>query len=505
MQIRHIISSFLIVLFFAPFSGISQEKAIIHLEQADRFIGENVKGVTINFLSGNTILVHDSTRFYCDSAELNRQENRFKAYGNIYILMSDSTQIYCDRMIYEGNTKTLKMHSNVRLIDNRATLYTHYLMYYRMGKKGVFDRGGRVVDGDNKLTSRVGEYYSNLKEFFFTDSVVVTTPDYIIKSDTLQYNSETEFVKFNGYSTLTGEDDFMFAFKGWSDTKRNITSLKNHATVKHKHQIIYGDSVFYDKERKYGYASKNAVLMDTEREVVIEGQKVEYMMEKKYAYATDSAFAILISETDSLFLHSDTLKVLFDSSEKAETLRAYNKSKFYRKDMQGACDSLVYSLTDSIVSMYINPVLWSNNNQLTSESMKIFMTNKVIDSLVMYNSAFIVSQDSTNSYNQIKGRDIIGYFRDGEIYRITVNGNSETVYYIREEETKALTGINKAMASNMVILLEDRQIVSILYLGNPKAVLYPEFDITLDERVLKGFQWLEKNRPRTKEEIFKIL
>jgi len=503
MRFKPFILLLLIFDLLISFQARSQEKTVIVLNQADKFIGENIDGTTINFLSGNVILIHDSTTFYCDSAEINRQYNRFKAFGNVFVLMSDSVKLYGDRLTYEGNTKITHVYDNVRLIDKKATLYTDYLIYYRIGKKGVFNTGGRIVDEENELTSRVGEYYPNLKKFFFRNNVVVTTPDKVIKSDTLQYNTQTKIVYFNGYSTLTSEDDYMFAFKGWSDTKNNLTSLKHHATVKHKNQIIYGDSVYYDKEREYGYASKNAFLMDPEKEVIIEGQIVEYMIQQGYGYATDSAFAVLIDQNDSLFLHSDTLKMLFDTAGKADKLLAYNKTKFYRKNLQGACDSLVYDMRDSVISMFFEPVLWSNDNQLTSETMNIFMTNKVADSLVMSNSAFIVSEDSTNTYNQIKGRDVVGYFKDNELFKIIVNGNSETVYYVRNDDTKELTGINKALASNMVIYLSEREIVSILYLDNPQATFYPETEISEEEKLLKGFKWLDKMRPKTKKDIFR--
>lgn len=503
MYFKHSIRSLIILILLIPFIGYTQEKAVIVLKQADKFIGENINGVTINFLSGNVILVHDSTTFYCDSAQLDRYHNNFKAFGNIYAIMNDSVKLYGDRLTYEGNSKITHVYDNVRLVDDSTTLYTDYLVYYRLGKKGIYNRGGRIVDGENVLVSKVGEYYANLKEYRFQKEVEVTTPDYVINADTLNYNTKTEIVDFNGYTTLKGEDDFMFAFEGWSDTRNNITSLKKHATVQHKHQIIYGDSVYYEKENEYGYASKNAVLMDTEKNVVVEGQIVEYIKQLGYAYATDSAFAVIIDKSDSLFLHSDTLKMLLDTADKAEELLAYKKVKFYREDIQGACDSLAYNMNDSIISMYQEPVLWSNDNQLTSDSMKIFMTNQQMDSLVMYNSALIISIDSTSTYNQIRGRNVIGYFKDNELYEISVNGNSETIYYIRDEITKALIGINKAEASNMLIKIENKQIVSILYMDNPNAVLYPEFEINAEERVLKGFKWLIQLRPREKSDIFR--
>lgn len=483
--------------------GHSQEKTLIILEKANVFRGENIDGITFNFLSGDVILIHDSTIFYCDSAVIDRNRNHFKAYGNIHAILNDSLDLYGNRLTYDGNSKITYIYDNVKLIDNKATLYTDFLIYSRLEKKGVFNRGGRIVDGENELTSQIGEYYSNLNEFHFRNEVNIKTPDYIITADTLNYNSETDIVKFNGYSTLTGTDDFMFAYDGWSDTKKNITILKNNAVVQHKQHIISGDSVYYDSENKYGYASNNAVLMDTEEDLIIEGQIVEYIEQKGYAYATDSAVAILIDKKDTLFLHSDTLKLLFDSLNKADLLQAFDKVKFYRKDLQGACNFLIYDLNDSIISMLKEPILWSDKYQLSSDSMKIFMTKQVLDSLVLYNSAKIISKDSTNTYNQIRGRDIIGYFNNNEIYLITVNGNSETIYYVRDEDNNKLIGINKAIASNMRITLEDKQIISILYIKDVSATLYPENELSNEDRIIKGFKWLDDDRPKSKKDIFR--
>ena len=493
---------FIIILSFLSVGLFAQENATIILKQADKFIGENINGITYNFLTGNVILIHDSTTFYCDSAKIDKLNNNFEAYGNIYAIMSDSLELYGDKLIYNGNTKITRVYDNVRLIDDSTTLYTDYLVYYRLLRKGVFDRGGRIVDGDNVLTSKIGEYYSALNEYHFRNNVVVNTPDYEIKSDTLIYNTVTEVVDFQGYSTLDGEEDFMFAYKGTSDTKNDITILKEHGTVQHKNQILYGDSIYYDKKIEYGYAFKNAILMDIEKEVVIEGQIVEYLKQKGYGYATDSAMAVLIDNQDSLFLHADTLKMILDSADYAEKLIAFNHVKFFREDLQGASDSLVYHVNDSIISMYQEPVLWSDENQLTSDSMKIYMTNQQMDSLVMYNSALIISQDSTNTFNQIRGRDVIGHFRDNELYQINVNGNSETIYYVRDDITHELIGLNKAVASNMKITVKDRKIVSIVYMTNPSATLYPIFEITEENKKLKGFKWLEHLRPWSKQEIF---
>jgi len=481
---------------------LAQKTRIRHKE--DRMLGRNIDGKTINILIGNVVMYQDTSTLYCDSAMLDLELNTFDGYGNVHMLMGDSVELFGDKIYYNGETKIGEVFDNVVLIDNRATLYTNYATYNRYTKTAYYNQHGKIVDDENVMVSKLGFYYTYLDEFLFRDSVVVTTPDYVIKADTMRYNSETEIVYFLGPTTLTGKDDYMFAYRGSTDTRNGITGLKREAMVKHKQHLLTGDSIYYEKASGFGQVFKNAVLVDEEKDVIIQGNFVEYFKENGFAYATDSALAIIVDGNDSLFLHSDTLRLKFDTTNAAERLYAFRGVKFFRETLQGACDSLIYEVNDSVINMMINPVLWSDENQLTSDSIKIFITNQELDSLVLFNNAFINSQEKdTTQFNQIKGRNVIGYFSQNELVRINVDGNSETIYYVREEETQGLIGINKAIAKNMVILIKDKKPQSILYVDQPKMTLFTETGLVGEDRKLKGFIWLITKRPLNKNDIFR--
>jgi len=216
---------------------------------------------------------------------------------------------------------------------------------------------------------------------------------------------------------------------------------------------------------------------------------------------TDSATAILIDNSDSLFLHADTLKVIFNHEQKAQVLFAYFKARFYKKDFQGKCDSLVYSFRDSTITLFSEPVIWSEQNQLLADTIILMTSNNKVEKMFLVNSAFIVSKNDTNCFNQIKGKNMVSYFKNNELYKITVEGNSETIYYVREED-QSLIGINQARSSEMLIYLENKEFKTITYLDRPDATLYPEKEIPEQERILKGFRWLEEMRPKDKFDIF---
>ncbi|MEI6900446.1 MAG: LptA/OstA family protein, partial [Bacteroidota bacterium] len=219
------------------------------------------------------------------------------------------------------------------------------------------------------------------------------------------------------------------------------------------------------------------------------------------AFMTGRALAILIDKKDSLFLHSDTIKVTFDSAKNIKNLYCYYKVKFFRTDLQGMCDSLHYSGKDSTMMMYKDPVLWNEKNQFSGDSIAMTILNGEVDTIVFYSNALIIMQDDTNKFNQVKGRNMTGYMKNNDLYRIRVTGNSETLYYVREED-KSLIGINKVISSDMLIFLKDREVINITYLELPVGTIYPEKDISPFDLKLKGFKWLPEKRPKTKEEIF---
>jgi lipopolysaccharide export system protein LptA len=482
--------------------GIHAQKTTkVKLIKSDELLMDDNFGKNIQRLIGNVIMLHDSTYFHCDSAWLNRKENNFRAFSKVHINVSDTLDIYSDSLNYDGKTKIADLFGNVKLVDNRATLTTDHLTYNRKTKIAWYNTGGRIVSDTNVLTSRIGYYYTGTKELYFRDTVVLTNPDYVMRSDTLKYNTVSKIAWFFGPSTIVGEEDSIYCEDGWYNTDFDVSRLKLNVFVQHNEQVLWGDTVFYRRSPRFAQAENNVTLHDTIQNVYVKGNFAEYDHELHYAYVTDSALAILPDKNDSLFIHADTMWMLTDSAGKADVMLAYYKVKLYRESLQGMCDSLVYAFSDSTIIMYNDPVIWSEENQLTSDSIKIVIANSQIDTMVLYNSCFIISQDDTASYNQIKGRTMTGYFKNNEIIKIRVNGNAETLYYLREEN-KSLIGIQKAISNRMIIYLDSNQIKGFTYIDKPDGAIYPPTELSGEDLFLRDFLWIEGKRPLRKEDIF---
>jgi len=496
-------ATILFYIFCLTLTAFPQEKTKILLQDADSWEFNKDIWKDGPRIIGNVVLSHDSAFLFCDSAYMNETNNTVVAYGNVHIKISDTLNMFGDSLHYDGNTKVARIRSNVRLIDNQTILTTDTLVYDRKTQIAQYDYWGKIVNDKNVLVSKHGYYYTDIKEFFFKEKVILIHPDYDMRSDTLMYNTVTEIAYFYGPSTIVSKDklDSIYCENGWYNTTKDVARFRKRAKIYHECQYLTGDSMYYERKNGYGQVFRNALLMDTVQDIMLTGNYGEMQRKNGFAFMTQRAVAVMIEKKDSLFMHSDTVKATFDSSQNIRNVFCYYKTKFFRDDLQGMCDSLVYHGRDSSMIMYKDPVIWSGKNQLTADSIRLTMKNGKADTLALYNSAFIVSKDDTGKFNQIKGRDMAGYFKNNDLYKIRVLGNAETIYYAREEDS-TLIGINKAISSDMLIFLEKNELMSITYIGQPSATLWPEKEVSPYDLKLKNFKWIEDRRPRKKEDIF---
>lgn len=478
------------------------QKTIIHIERA-RVADYNSKfGKDVQRLIGDVVMRQDSTLFYCDSAYLNEKTRNFEAFSKVHIKVSDSLDIYSDRLLYNGDTRIAELFDNVRLVDDSTLLETNYLIYNRYTKLATYPNKGKITRGDKVLTSVKGYYQTNIKEFYFRKEVVLITPEYKIYSDTLVYNTNLEMTWFHGPTIIRSDENTIYGAYGWYNLRSDQAYLTKRPSIYTMKQMVYADTMFYNRNTGFGRAGGRVEIVDTNYQLIVKGAFGQLWELEGKSYVTDSALAISYDTEDTLFMHADTLFLYFDKEREAKKMEAYYGVRFFRSDLQGSCDSLTYAMSDSTIRMYQDPVLWSEQNQLSGDSIHIMMTNKALDSLVMYNNAFIVSRDTISGYNQIKGKNMVGYFKQNELDHIMVNGNAQTVYYVREED-QSLIGINLAQSSRMLIKLVESQMEQIIYYSMPTEAMYPEKDLPKDQDKLKGFRWLKERRPADKHDIYR--
>ncbi len=485
----------------------AQNKAKVKIEHADSGEVRDNLGPNVHLLIGSVKLRHENTIMHCDSAYLHEHQDStlVEAFNHVHIIQNDSIHLFGDKLTYNTKEGIARVRDNVKIEKQDITVYTEFLDYDRAKNFGYYFNGGEVLSGQNTLVSDLGYYYPDLSEVHFKDSVVVTNPRYTIFSDTLKYHTVTEVATILGPTFIHSDENLIYSEKGNYDTKNDNAQLykaENQSYVQGKENLLKGDTIFYDRQVGLGEAFSNFELHDTTNNMIITGDYGYYNELTEYALATKRAQLLQIYQNDTLFLHADTLQAIPLIKEDSRLVKAYYNVKFFRTDMQGRCDSMVYDFRDSTNTFYNTPVIWAQHNQMTAQTIKLFSRNNALYKAELINSAFIINPEKDSlSFNQIKGRNMIGYIRNNELYRIDVDGNGQTVYYPKDDEVTI--GVNRAESSNLSIFLENKQITGIKLRIEPEGDLNPPYLLPDEDVKLQGFIWLESIRPKNKMDIFK--
>ncbi|MDR1865399.1 MAG: class A beta-lactamase [Bacteroidales bacterium] len=480
-------------------AAFAQERAVIRkIEVTDS--DSMIISSGMQRLMGNVRIVHDSIAMTCDSAHFYSAINTLDAFSRVHIVQSDSSTVDGDFAKYQGNVKFAEIWGNVTLEDKDAIMKTEHLYYDMQPNIAYYLTGAEIFNKGNDMVSRMGYYHRNVNEFYFKEDVVLHTPDYTILTDTLDYNVYSKVAVFVGPTLVLNESDTIFCERGWYNTNDTVALFRKNARIISGSTTVDADTLYYESRTGNGQAYGNIRITDTTNNVILHGQKGAYNQLSERAWLTGKALMIMAGEKDSLFLHGDTLRSVTDTAG-FKIMKAYNRVKFFNPDMQGMCDSLAMSLRDTIVRMYRAPVLWAQGNQMTAEYIEIETEKQQPKRMNLLGKGFIASKEDTTGFNQIRGKKIVGLFRnDNELYRINVHEDGESVYFMKDGDF--ITGANKISSVDMVIHIENRQVQLVDHYTKAEGETIPIIEFDPAELTLTGFNWLEKHQPLTKDDIF---
>ena len=474
----------------------------IIIENSDYYDVNQEEAPDASLLTGNVRVNHDGVIMTCNKAYFFHKENYIKAFGDVQLVQGDTLYLNSKYAEYNGNMKQAFATGDAVMHSPESTLVTDTINFNRNTQEVYYNSNGTITNRDNTLKSKSGKYYVAEKKFQFLTAVTITNPKYIIKSNHLDYYSNSGHSYLSGPSTITSKTNYIYTEKGFYDTKRNLAHFLRKSYIKYDDRLIEGDSLYYDRNKEFASATRNVKITDSVNRGIVKGHYAELYKFKDSMFVTKRAVAVNFVENDSVYIHGK--KLMVTGPENNRIIRAFNNVRFFKTDMSGKCDSIHSSAKIGLTKLIGNPILWNGESQITGDIMHLIGDQKTqkLDSLKVLNNTFIISKDTIGpGFNQVKGQNLFGKFLEGKLHEVDVIKNTEVIYYMRND-AQELIGINKNVSSKINIIFDKNEIQDITFFKQVDGTIFPEKDLPEPDRKLKGMVWRGDEKIKSKDDIF---
>ena len=458
---------------------------------------------------------NDRTVICVDRVEIRSEEYDLTGDSVVYNLTTDhayyfrhtniwNTQgdyLYADRGSYDKGGELYTVTENGYILTEKQEVWSDSIDYYKLAGHAVLRGNIQIDDTEHKVLAfgDFGEYWKEPGNAFLTRRPAVVSYD-TSQGDSLFMAADSMFLytidparqRADSLRAAARAADSLHADSLRTDSLR-VDSLAPAA----------GDSVQGVRPEAPIVAARRGSLSEgrgdakrngTERTDSLAPRRADSLRRDSLAADSLSLDSLGLTPADSLdSLARDTIYRL---------VKGFRNVRIYRSDFQSVCDSLVAVSRDSTIHLYIDPVLWNQNSQITSDVMDIFTANSQIVRAEFVGRPLMVSELDTMHYNQVAGKTMTALFRNNQIYRNDVKGNAQTIYFMQEDDSPDIIGLLVLESGDLTIFIEEKQVVKITYRNNPVYTIYPMDKIPPDvDLFLKDFKWEAKRRP-TQRDVF---
>ncbi len=458
-------------------------------------------------VKGNVSFLHKGGHLTCDSAYFYEERNSVRTMGNVHYWEADTLSLTCERGYYDGQLQMMEARENVVLKHRNQTLYTDSLNYDRIWEDAYFYDGGKLVEEDKQLVSDWGTYNTATKEAVFYYNVVMVSDKQRVESDTLYYDTNTSISHVVGPSIVYQDTIVIYTDDGFFDSEADKSSLYGRSTVENGAKTITGDSLFYDQQSGDAVGYGNVIYIDSENKNELRGDYMQYNENTGFGYTTERALVKDYSQgKDTLYLHGDTIKLFTFNIETDSVYRlvhCFNNVRMFRADMQAICDSLVGDSRDTCMTLYQDPVVWSENRQILGEVIEVYMNDSTIRETHVIGQALSIEQcDEENHYNQVSSRVMDSYYVDGKIREVDAVGTVKAIYYPVDDEDGSLMFLNYTETDTLRMFMSAEQQIEKMWTCKHVSDMFPMTQIPPDKYRLPQFKWFDDLRPKDKDDIF---
>ena len=422
---------------------------------------------------------------------------------SIYI-KSKTFELYTDSMIFNTELQMATFVSPTRIdLDNGSKIYCEAGYFDIANNEALFRQNAQYVKEDQQALGDSIFYFGDSSEVVLLGNASLIETGKKASADKIIYNEKTEVLDLIGDAFFEDSIRKMTSEEMRYDLAADKVYTDQRSTLDNPPQFLEADTIDFDNASGLGRASGNIIWRDTSSDYTIFSQQAHYVDSTGYLKAYGGR-PLLINQIDedSFFLAADTL-VSFEEVVDEDSLRqflAYHDVRIYKSDLQALCDSLTYSSRDSIFHLFDDPIIWSDTSQFVADSLQIKLKDNQIDQIYLNQNAFILNSADEILFNQMRGKQITAYFKEGEIDRMLIKGNAMSIYYALDD-FQAYIGANDTQCSSMLLRFGNNSINDIVFYDNPKAVFHPIQDINPEELKLEGFNWRISERPKSVQEL----
>lgn len=510
----------------------------VFLENADALVADEKRSTEYRVLRGNVRFRRGDMTLSCDSAYFYEASSSLDAFGHVVMHQADTMTVYCDVMHYFGNVEVAKLRRNVRVVNRSMTVTTDSLDYDMFNNVARYFSGGTVVDNSGtRITSRVARYEHDTKKVQFTSKVHMVNSKMELFTDILDYDMRTHIATIEDETKIVSKADghTIYTSSGWYNLSTEDGTLYNRSTIEGKDgQTLVGDVVYYDRKNDKGQAQGNVVMTDEKSQRTLKGDVVDYdrrngigkarghvvitdMKNKvilngevgfhnektKESFVTENALAREFSQKDTIYIHADTLRTITADND-VRVLIANKYVRFYRKDLQGVCDSAAVNEQDSILNLYRHAVIWSEARQISGEEINVHVKDSVVDWATLPQSGLLVEHLGEAYYNQLSGRTMKAYFENQELRQLDVSGDVEALFYPMENDSTYNKLVNANSAYLTINMKPKQEVEKIKMWPDVTGKVIPLFLAKRSDLRLEKFKWFDSIRPKYPLDVMEV-
>lgn len=472
------------------------------------------------YFSGNVQFEHQGSLLSADEVIFYEEQNFVKAIGNVKLQNADGSVITAGEMEYDGNSQKGIAKKNVVLTDPKQTIKTETLYYDRISNKAYFNTGGTISDASNVMYTKSATYDLSSKMIDFTGNVKINNPEYTVEGTNIKQNQNTNTADFFGPTTITNKQNpanQVYTERGSYNMNSKEVYLKKNSRINYNDKILTGDDMYFNQITGFGRAKGNVTLRDPKERRFMKGGYGEIFEKKDSAMMTDRPYAVKILEKDSMYFSAQKILAYqkvdaTDPLKKKSFLRAYQKSRMFKSNIQVRADSLTFNETDGIMHLFGKPIAWSGEKQITGDKIEAYFDtqNEYIDSLKVVGNAFAISKaDSLNlkdEFNQVKGKLMTVYYKENKIQLAKVIGNAQAITYADDQNEKTneteRIGVSLSTCGTIEAEFEENKVQIITCNVGANVDTFPMSQISREKRFFPDFNWNTKDRLRKWEDIF---